>query len=301
MTATRISRTSPTKRRRSKADIAQLKAALYDIIEADRPMTVRQVFYRAVSAGLIAKTEGEYKATICRLLTDMRRVGELPFSWIADNTRWMRKPNTYDGLEDVLYATAQFYRRSIWKSQPCYCEVWLEKDALSGVLYRETEEWDVPLMVTRGYPSLTFIHAAADAIARQGKPVHLFYFGDHDPSGLDIPRMVEEVIREFAPDADVHFERVAVTPQQIIELDLPTRPTKKSDSRAKGFEGKSVEVDAIAPNVLRRMVRQRIEALIDPMELDVLKVAEESERAYLERLAELDHDPDAGPADGEVI
>ena len=92
-----------------------------------------------------------------------------------------------------------------------YVEVWLEKDALSGVVFPITGELDVPLMVTRGYPSISFLHGAAETIARQGKPSYLYYFGDHDPSGVDITRSVADGIQEFAPDADVVVERIAVT------------------------------------------------------------------------------------------
>jgi hypothetical protein len=248
-------------------------------------MTVRQVFYRLVSAGVIEKTEQEYKSTVVRLLAEMRRDGELPFNWIADNTRWMRKPRTHNGVAELLQDTAALYRRSVWTNQSAYVEVWLEKDALSGVLFDVTSEFDVPLMVTRGYPSLTFLHAAAEAITAVGKPTFLYYFGDRDPCGVDIPRKVEQGIREFAPDAEVHFQRVAVTDDQVKEMDLPTRPTKGSDSRARNFDGDSVEVDAIPPNTLRRMVRACIEQHIDPAALDVLRTAEASEREFLSNLA----------------
>jgi hypothetical protein len=126
-------------------------------------------------------------------------------------------------------------------------EVWLEKDALAGVLYEETDRWDVPLMVTRGYASLSYLYHAAMRITESRKPAHLYYFGDFDPSGVDITRAVEEGIRELGPDADIEFERVAVTEDQIQSMRLPTRPTKGSDSRRKNFKGDSVEVDAIHP------------------------------------------------------
>jgi hypothetical protein len=92
-----------------------------------------------------------------------------------------------------------------------YVEIWLEKDALSGVLYPVTSEWDVPLMVTRGYSSLSFLHEAAEAITDQGKPAYIYYFGGHDPSGRDITRATEAGLREFAPAAEIHFKRIAVT------------------------------------------------------------------------------------------
>jgi hypothetical protein len=182
--------------RRTKAQMASIRNGLWRIVRADQPMTVRQVFYRAVSAGLVAKTEAEYKTTVGRLLVEMRRTGEMPYGWIADNTRWMRKPRTWHGLRDMLDARAQLYRRALWDSQDCRCEVWLEKDALAGVVYDVTGPWDVPLMVTRGYPSLSFLHEAAEAINDDWKDAVIFYLGDHDPSGEDIPRHVEEELVE---------------------------------------------------------------------------------------------------------
>jgi hypothetical protein len=129
-----------------------IRTAIYDVLASDNPMTVRQVFYQLVSCAAIGKTEAGYKQTVIRLLTSMRRSGEIPFGWIADNTRWMRKPSTYASLREMLELSKETYRRAVWSNQDAYVEVWLEKDALAGVLYKETAPWDVPLMVTRGYP-----------------------------------------------------------------------------------------------------------------------------------------------------
>jgi hypothetical protein len=255
------------------------------LLEREQPMTVRQVFYRMVSLGQIAKTESEYKQTVVRLLGEMRCDGEIPFGWIADNTRWMRKPQTYSSLEKALQRTAQTYRRAVWDNQPAYVEVWLEKDALAGVVMDWTAAYDVPLMVTRGYPSLSFVYEAAEAIAQLEKPAYLYYFGDYDPSGLDIPRAVESRLREFARDADLSFERVAVTTEQIDQWQLATRPTKQTDSRLASFGGEeSVEVDAIPPQELRALVRDCIRRHIDEDAHDVLQVAEDSERDILKRM-----------------
>jgi hypothetical protein len=248
-------------------------------------MTVRQVFYRLVSLRAIQKSEAEYKGTVCRLLAEMRRSLQLPFGWIADNTRWMRKQRTFSSLERALHHTASAYRRSYWDNQDVYVAVWLEKDALAGVLYEVTNSWDVPLMVTRGYPSISYLYEAAEGMVAARKPVVIYYFGDYDPSGVDIPRAVEEGIREFAPDIDLTFERVAVNPSQILQGNLPTRPTKMSDSRSKTFQGESVEVDAIRPAMLRELVNESIERFIDKDALHAMKTAEESERAILLRLA----------------
>jgi hypothetical protein len=267
--------------RRSKSEIELLKAALYDVVQANQPVTVRQVFYQMVSRGEIDKTENEYKHTVGRLLTEMRLYEGLPYGWLVDTTRRMRKPWTSSSMESALKWTAELYRRSLWDNQEVYVEIWLEKDALSGVLYEVTGEWDVPLMVTRGYSSLTFLHDAAEAIYRADKPTYLYYFGDYDPSGVDISRVTEERLREFAPDADITFERVAVNQEQIRQMDLLTRPTKGKDTRNKSFQGESVEVDAIPPVTLRAMAEECITQHIDQHMLMVTRAAEESEREWL--------------------
>ena len=171
-----------------------LHKAIAEVLREIQPATVRQTFYQLVSRGVIAKTEAEYKRTVVRLLTQMRRAGEVPFDWIADNTRWMRKPASYSSLADMLERSVEFYRRALWDEQNAYVEIWLEKDALSGVLYDVTSTYDVPLMVTRGYPSITFLHSAALQIRQIQKPTYLYYFGDYDPSGMDITRAVNEGI-----------------------------------------------------------------------------------------------------------
>lgn len=105
--------------------------------------------------------------------------------------------------------------------------------------------------------------------------------GDWDPSGVDISRAAECGIREFAPKAEIAFERIAVTPQQIDEFGLPTRPTKKTDSRSKNFTGESVEVDAIPPAELRGLVRDRIEKHVDRRALAKTRQIEAAERETL--------------------
>ena len=150
--------------------IAGIRDAIRNILEEDHPQTVRQVFYALTVRGIIKKAEPEYHGTVIRLLVEMREAGQIPFEWLADNTRLMRKPSSFTGVESCLDATAKFYRRDLWSSMPVYCEVWCEKDALAGVLLEETEVYDVPLMTTRGYSSLTFVYSAARAIKAKGKP-----------------------------------------------------------------------------------------------------------------------------------
>lgn len=274
------------RKRSSPQELGNLRAALYLYAQQNYPVTVRQLFYAMSVQHLVSKEESGYDL-VGRELVKMRETGVFPFHWIADNTRWLRKPRSYAGLEEMLAITAQTYRRSLWLDAPAHVEVWLEKDALSGVLYQETEHYDVPLMVTRGYTSLTFLNSSALALAAQGKPSYIYYLGDHDPSGLDIPVKVEAGLRRYAPDAEIHFERVAVNADQIAAWNLPSRPTKKSDSRAKNFEGESVEVDAIPPAQLRSITRACIERHLDQRRLAQLQRQETQEREQLLEIAQL--------------
>jgi hypothetical protein len=277
----------PIKRqRRTKAAVTSIRDTIKDILEQSHPQTVRQVFYALTVKGAVAKREGEYKQTIMRLLVDMREAGVIRFEWIADNSRWMRKPSSFTGIEHCLNACAESYRRSVWTRMPVYVEVWCEKDALAGVLVEETTPYDVPLMVARGYSSISFLHNAAKAIKAKGKPAYIYHFGDYDPSGVDAARDIEAKLRRYAPGAEIHFERPAVTPTQITEWNLPTRPTKQTDTRAKKFgSATSVELDAIPAQKLRQLVRECIERHVDQRQLEILKVAEESERGFLKSVA----------------
>jgi hypothetical protein len=274
----------PIKRHRStKAEIEARREALLAIIADGRPMTVRQVFYQATVRGIVEKAESGY-SKVQTDLTLLRRAGELPYNWLADNTRWQRKPRTFGSVAEALRDTARFYRKSLWADADCYVEVWLEKDALAGVIYPVTSMFDVPLMVARGYASLSFLYSAAEYINDLDVPTYIYHLGDFDPSGVNAGEKIEETLREMAPNAEINFERIAVTPEQIAEWDLPTRPTKPADTRSKSFGEISVELDAIDPNRLREIVREAIEAHLPAEQFEVLKAAEESEREIISRL-----------------
>jgi hypothetical protein len=264
--------------------MTELRSQLYAIVAEQAPMSVRQVFYQAETRGLVPKTEGAYKNVVCRLLAKMRLEGELPFDWIADGTRWMRKPTTFGSLNHAVGNIISTYRRALWDNQDAYIEVWIEKEALAGVVVDVTAEWDVPLMVTRGYPSISYLYSAAENIEAQGRPCFVYYFGDLDPSGVDIARNVQARLEEFAPTADLTFERVGVTTEQVELWNLPTRPTKGSDTRAKGFTGRSVELDAIPPDTLRGLVEGRIVGHVDVDAYNVVRMAEREEQDLLRRL-----------------
>ena len=269
------------RRRRTKEEIARDEDAAYQVLAESHPMTLRGLFYQLVTRRLIDKRETEYDK-LGRSMVKMRRSGRVPYQWLVDSTRWMRKPQTWGSLDDALWHTVQTYRRALWNEQEAYVEIWVEKNALAGILMLETEPWDVPLMVSVGFSSETYLYEAAQAVKYQHKPAYIYYFGDHDPSGVSIPRKIEERLRAMAPNSEIHFTRVAVNEEQIVEMNLPTRPTKKSDSRSKNFKGESVEVDAIHPATLRAMVRECITRHIDEGILRRVQRAEELERDSLE-------------------
>jgi hypothetical protein len=138
--------------------------------------------------------------------------------------------------------------------------------------------------VAKGFASITYLHNAAQAIASKDKPAYIYCLTDWDPSGFHIARTIDRRLHEFAPDADITFKRIAVTPEQIEEWKLETRPTKTSDSRARNFPGgqHSVDLDAIEPGQLRSLVAHVIEQHIDPYQLRMTKQLEALERQNAE-------------------
>ena len=275
----------PIKRKRAtKDEMIERLDAIVEIVGAIQPCSVRQVYYQAVVHNLVEKTEEDY-GRVQRALVHLRRTGRIPHGWITDGTRWRIKPTTYSSIEQALARTAQFYRKSLWDDADSHVEVWLEKDALSGVVNQVTSEYDVGLHVARGFSSLSFLAESAEDIDEIGKPTFIYHLGDHDPSGRAAGEKIEATISELALNADIYFERLAVTQEQIADFALPLRPTKRSDSRARAFEAQfgagSVELDAIHPDTLRSIVREAIERHLPHRQLEVLKVAERSERELL--------------------
>jgi hypothetical protein len=264
------------------------------VLKDDHPQTVRQVFYQLVARGVIEKTELEYKKTVGRLLGLMRLGDEISWDWIVDETRRGKITQTFDNVYDALSNTAKFYRRSALQDSDVYIEIWSEKEALAGIIYDAASEYDVPVMVSRGMPSLSQVWGTFANIhnaATNGKRSYVYQFGDHDPTGCLIPKTLEKRLGEFClkyktPLLPV-LERIALTKDQIRQYRLPTRPTKREGNpHAKGFEGRSVELDALPSRILRQMVTDCVERHITPQALSTLRITEESEREWIERIAD---------------
>ena len=277
--------------RRTRDEVAAIRAAITDVLRIDRPQTVRQVFYQLVARGVIEKTEGEYKRTVIRLLSEMRLDDQIPWDWIVDESRRTIQTETFDSVRDALRHTAQYYRRSALRDCDDYIEIWTEKEALSGIIWDVASDYDVPVVVSKGVPSLTQVYTSFTYIRRAsaaGKVSYLYQFGDHDPTGCLIPKTIEARLEEFCDNYGCDFpivERIALTTEQIQYHRLPTRPTKRDgNTHAHTFAGDSVELDALPSSELRKLVRECIERHISSHAVATLRATEESEREFIEAL-----------------
>jgi hypothetical protein len=277
--------------KRTRATTAEMEVrAKFLIRYAQRhgPVTVRGLYYQAEVAALpgIDKTANGYTKIQSQVL-NLRREGRLDYGTIADATRWMRKPDTNNSVEEALRATAQYYRKALWSDTEDYVEVWCEKDALAGVILPVTEMFDVPLMVARGFVSETFAYEAIDARGDDARPYYVYYLGDFDRSGMDAARSLEEKLTRFADEAGIPvvFETLAVTPDMVHDLRLPTRAPKRESKADKNWPHDfACELDAVPPDVMRELVQDAIERHLPKREFEILKVAETSERRIIERL-----------------
>src|SRR5262245_12513111 len=209
-------KTSPTKRR-GRAQMAGLLSAIHDILDAEKSaITIRHLFYRLVGLNVIPKSEVAYKG-LCGHLSRWRKAGEVPWNAFSDSTRWHIKPTMFDSIADALRRTRDTYRRNLWTTQPSYVEIWVEKDAIAGVIDEVTESFGVPLFVCRGFASLSSMYSASQIFKEAqlyGKDITIFHLGDYDPSGHAAADAIERTFRETF-DCSVNFERIAILADQI--------------------------------------------------------------------------------------
>jgi hypothetical protein len=175
----------------------RLAAAVQRMLEAERPMTARQLFYRLVSSGYLPSTSKPHYNRLLQVLKRLREMRIVPLDWLVDNLRTTLKPSSWSGLADFGEAVRQSYRRDFWPDQGVYIEFIVEKDAVAGTLQPVTEEFDVPLRVARGYASISFAGHMAGEYRRIRKPIFLYYAGDFDASGFDIERDLVEKLRRY--------------------------------------------------------------------------------------------------------
>lgn len=266
---------------RTRSETQDFQAAIIEVItDIRQPMTVRQIYYRLVASGY-PKTEELYNKTQ-RTLLDLRERGCLPYGLIADNTRSFYKPEVYSGLHALLEEQQSYYRRDFWQGQDCYVEFWLEKEALRSVFTEETLYFQVPLYVSKGLSSVSFVYGASEEIKAIDKPAYIYFFSDYDPTGLIIMKSIEKRMKEFGVKAE--FIRAGLTPEQIEEYHVITRETKES-KHSKNFKGESAELDALHPRILKKIIRDCLFNHIDKDAFNRLLAVEYAERDTLRKIA----------------
>jgi hypothetical protein len=251
-------------------------------------MTVRQVFYALVSRQVVKNTRSAYQG-VGKALVAARKEAVIPWDWIEDRLRRPREIPMWSGLADFAKAAAGWYRRDVWATQTTYVEVWLEKDALSGIFEEVLERFGVTLNVGRGYDGWDSIKNAADRLLEAGArleehdQITVLYFGDFDPSGEDMFRSLRERLAFFECHPEV--VKSALTADDITRYDLPPDFTKHSDTRRAAFVAKhgdvAVELDALPIDVLRGRLEEEVSLRMDLEALRKVQRVETGERKRL--------------------
>jgi hypothetical protein len=265
--------------------------------EAFLPLTMRQIFYRAVGQYGFDKTEQAYK----RLLyvgAKARRARMIDFDHVRDDGVTIERAGGYNGLrhlERTLKRAAEGYRRKRQAGQSGHVLVLCEAAGMVPQLANAVEEFGVDVRSSGGYDSVTAKYQLAQEIVGLGMPVTVLHLGDLDPSGEDMFAVIEgdvgAFVRQMATDAsaEMHAFRVAVTRAQAREMELPTAPPKASDSRSKNFVGETVQCEAIPPDTLNRIVRETVTSRLDMQIFDenLRREAREKEQiaAVMDRLS----------------
>jgi len=246
-------------------------------------MTLRQLFYQLVSHDILPNDQKKYKK-LSTIIKDARMAGLIDWDIIEDRIRIPTMPSEFENISDLVQAAISSYRRDRWENQEYYVEVWVEKDALSGVLEPVTRKYHVHLLVNRGYSSTSALHESVLRIKQQrDKECVILYLGDHDPSGKNMITDIKNRLEQFQCDATV--KDVALTMEQIKQYNLPPNSAKKSDPRSdeyiKRHGNLSWELDALTPEVLNQLVSSHIEEFLDMDEYQRIMDQEEEEKREL--------------------
>ncbi|WNY25157.1 hypothetical protein [Methanolapillus millepedarum] len=230
-------------------------------------LTLRQVYYQLVSRDVIPNNERSYK-NLGNLINDGRLAGMIDWYSIEDRTRFLRGIVHDDDPEELLRSASSGFSLDKWENMDTYVEFWVEKDALVDIVGKACHSWEVDYFSCRGYVSQSEMWSAARRFIRRnnsGKNVVIFHLGDHDPSGIDMSRDIEDRLRLFG--ADITFERIALNYGQIETYNPPPNPTKLSDSRSTDYVKKygyeCWELDALEPSVLSELISNHVKNVID--------------------------------------
>ncbi len=278
--------TATTRIRRTNAQIEELDQKTADIVNASpHAMSARRVFYELVAALLVAKLDKVYEQ-VCTMLVRLRKAGMIPWEKIVDGLRRIEQPVTWESIAEQIEYYSRHFRRSLADAYDATVLIWCEKDSIIPVVREVCDEYDVALLCGRGFNSWSYLHEAAQHIAYAGKPARIFYLGDHDPSGCAIDPAIINSLTELLPDHDITLERIGILPEHIERFGLKTRPTKKTDRRAKGFVGESVELEAMDPDIILSMVENAILRHCDTSVKSAILREQADDRRRLTRIAE---------------
>lgn len=226
------------------------------------------------------------------IISDGRMAGLVDWLAIIDRTRDLETLPHWDGPEDIVEAISQQFRYDRWASQPNRVEVWIEKDALVGVIEGVCKELDLPYFSCRGYTSLSSMWQAAQRLRgyeKNGQPPVILHFGDHDPSGKDMTRDIEDRMATFGVKA-LDVRRLALNWDQIEQYSPPPNPAKVTDPRAKKyieeFGDESWELDALEPAAIATLIRGELETLIDQDAWTDEETKQADARATLTKISE---------------
>ena len=283
-------RAGPLKRsRRSKDRTSQLDDQIIAVLAADHPQSVRHVFYRMTDPRLaeaVEKSDRGYRHVQDRCVK-LRRSGRVPYGWIADMSRQGYFVNTFDDAGDFLRQMGGLYRGDLWRDADYRCEVWAESRSIASVLLADCKELAVDLYPCGGFSSLSFVHAASELHNNldDSRPLVVLYIGDYDPAGVLIDVALQRELRQhLRADIELIFRRIAINEDQVQVYDLPTKPRKEGDKRSQQV-AYTVEAEAMPAASLRAILRIEVELLLPEGALHATKVAEQSERAHISRMA----------------
>lgn len=251
-------------------------------------LTLRQLYYQMVARGYIENSERSYK-NFGNVIDDGRLAGRIDWDRIVDRTRNLRGNSHFRDPAQIMQAALNSYRIDKWARQPYRAEVWVEKDALIGIVETVCRRLDVPFFACRGYTSQSEMWGAGQRLERwkrQGQTPILLYLGDHDPSGIDMTRDVIDRLTLFAGGMQV--DRLALNWDQVEHFNPPPNPTKLTDSRAEGYIAEfglsSWELDALDPATLAGLIETAVTSFRDDS-LWAESVEEETEGRGLLQMA----------------
>jgi hypothetical protein len=259
--------------------------------EQELRLTLRQLYYQLVSRNIIVNAVRSYK-NLSSLVSDARLAGLMDWDAIEDRGRQPHTNSEFTDLQDLAEAALRSYRLPRWEGQENYVELWVEKDALAGVLWPVAHEHHVTLMVNKGYSSQSAMYVSAARFREaqdDGKSLVLFYLGDMDPSGEDMVRDIRDRMTMFNVE-DIDVQKLALTMAQIRQYNPPPNPAKVSDPRSGGYieahGTNSWELDALPPDVLATIVRDAFDDVIDREKMDAIIEREESDKTRLSAAVE---------------